>query len=283
MSIDYKALAASMTADELDAWIDANTPQELIDAEVSAMRAEGQLVRNGSSMGGSVRTRYATPGQRSGRGTVRKLSDRQVAFIRHLMRERDTRGLVRLPGSEDFENMSLRGARDLIERLLACPVRADAVPADAPMATPAQVSYLTTLMSQRVVPDGMAFGEPATMTRKAASDAIEALKAAPYRPRETATPTELDAAIYLLDGRVYKVQRAVHGSGNMYAKVLNPESGKFEYASGAIRNLKPDMRMSLDQAKEYGALYGVCARCGRTLTDEASIERAIGPVCAGKF
>jgi hypothetical protein len=28
--------------------------------------------------------------------------------------------------------------------------------------------------------------------------------------------------------------------------------------------------MSLEQAVEFGAVYGVCCRCGRTLTDENS-------------
>lgn len=29
-------------------------------------------------------------------------------------------------------------------------------------------------------------------------------------------------------------------------------------------------------------LYGVCCRCGRTLTDENSISEGIGPICATK-
>jgi hypothetical protein len=41
--------------------------------------------------------------------------------------------------------------------------------------------------------------------------------------------------------------------------------------------------MSLEEAKAFGRLYGVCVRCGATLTDEQSIEAGIGPVCAGRF
>jgi hypothetical protein len=41
--------------------------------------------------------------------------------------------------------------------------------------------------------------------------------------------------------------------------------------------------MTLDQAKAFGALYGACCNCGKTLTDERSIEAGIGPVCARKF
>lgn len=36
-------------------------------------------------------------------------------------------------------------------------------------------------------------------------------------------------------------------------------------------------------AAAYGKLHGTCGLCGRTLEDEASIERGLGPVCAAKF
>ena len=105
------------------------------------------------------------------------------------------------------------------------------------------------------------------------------------------------------DGRIFKVQRAVNGSGNLYAKELLTEAvghcggceacdgedlcltydARFEYAAGAMRLLSAETAMSLEQAKTYGALYGTCCACGRTLTDEASIAAGIGPVCAEKF
>jgi len=40
--------------------------------------------------------------------------------------------------------------------------------------------------------------------------------------------------------------------------------------------------MTVDEAARYGRLYGRCMVCGRTLTDEGSIERGIGPICASK-
>lgn len=88
-------------------------------------------------------------------------------------------------------------------------------------------------------------------------------------------------------GEIFRVQKAVHGSGNLYAKrLIAPafEGGKasFEYAPGAVRKLKPEWRMTLEEAKEYGALYGCCIRCCRTLTREESIERQMGPVCSSK-
>ncbi len=41
--------------------------------------------------------------------------------------------------------------------------------------------------------------------------------------------------------------------------------------------------LTLELAKEYGKLYGQCMICGRTLTNEDSIEAGIGPICAGKL
>lgn len=39
----------------------------------------------------------------------------------------------------------------------------------------------------------------------------------------------------------------------------------------------------LEAAKKYGRESGRCCSCGRDLTDPASIEAGIGPVCAQKF
>jgi hypothetical protein len=84
---------------------------------------------------------------------------------------------------------------------------------------------------------------------------------------------------------IYKVVKAVHGSGRLYAQRLEIEgnSGRFEYAGGAIRSLRAEWKMTLEQAKAFGSLYGFCVRCGATLTDDVSIKAGIGPVCAGRF
>lgn len=85
--------------------------------------------------------------------------------------------------------------------------------------------------------------------------------------------------MYFFEGAVVKVQLAVHGSGKPYAKKLNTETGKFEYTPGLVWKLKPEHKLTLEKAKEFGQLYGMCAVCGRTLTNEESIEASIGPVC----
>jgi hypothetical protein len=99
--------------------------------------------------------------------------------------------------------------------------------------------------------------------------------------------------MYRKAGTIYKVQKAVHGSKLNYAKRLvqvlanDPKTGKpkfkFEYAPGFVYELRSEHMLTLDQAKEFGALYGTCCVCGRTLTREESIAAGIGPVCVTKF
>jgi len=89
--------------------------------------------------------------------------------------------------------------------------------------------------------------------------------------------------MYAKGGEVYKVQRAVHGSGHLYVKRLDKATQSFEYAPGILRQLTMADRMTLAEAKAYGALYGVCCVCARTLTNEESIAAGIGPVCAGRL
>lgn len=98
---------------------------------------------------------------------------------------------------------------------------------------------------------------------------------APAR-REPATE-----GMYVVGGTIYKVQRALHGSQRLYAKRLESD-GSWEMIPGMIRNLTQADRMTLEAAKAYGDLYGRCVRCQADLTDEASIARGLGPVCAGK-
>lgn len=46
--------------------------------------------------------------------------------------------------------------------------------------------------------------------------------------------------------------------------------------------IKPESRFNLEQAMEFGAIYGECALCGRELTNELSIALGIGPVCGNR-
>lgn len=133
---------------------------------------------------------------------------------------------------------------------------------------------------------------------------------------------EITEGMWKLGDRIIKIQRAVHGSGNLYGKELfvskwpacktcgcqKGEHGRmygrpcmdcdceawvdgeavvhnWQKIVGAVRVLREQggRKMTLEEAEEFGALYGFCCVCGRTLTRESSIEAGIGPVCADKF
>lgn len=81
------------------------------------------------------------------------------------------------------------------------------------------------------------------------------------------------------DGTIVKVQQS-RNSGRLYGKVLDDE-GHFEYEPKAVREVV--RKLTLEEAAAYGRRTGVCCNCGRELTDPASIEAGIGPVCAGRL
>ena len=101
---------------------------------------------------------------------------------------------------------------------------------------------------------------------------------------DTRQPLE-DGLYQLADGTVVKLQynRAGGDGRRLYGKVLDAETGSFDYAPGIMRKVTVDDKMSLDQAAAFGRLYGRCVACGRELTDEASIAAGIGPVCVKRF
>lgn len=100
--------------------------------------------------------------------------------------------------------------------------------------------------------------------------------------KEQAPSKQAADGFYNVDGAIYKVVKAVHGSGHPYAKRLNTERGGWEYAPGMVKTLRPEQMLTLEEATRFGRLYGICVICGAPLTDEKSIEAGIGPICRGK-
>lgn len=155
-----------------------------------------------------------------------------------------------------------------------------------PPATEKQVAFIRRLREER----GIDVNDPLPggATKRSASAYIEKLLAMPKQVDRglRREPPEGIHVIFRGDTpmEIYKVQVAVHGSGRKYAKALNMETGEFEYAGRRpLFSLSKNTLMTLEQAKTFGHLYGMCVRCGATLTDEKSIAMGIGPVCAGKF
>lgn len=186
------------------------------------------------------------------------------------------------------------------------------------MATPKMVRFVQSLARDREMTPGTAADamqriDEDRLTFDYARQFIDAYKDAPAKViRTQGTPkrtVEQDGMYRDPDtGAIYKVQRnKAQGDGSrLYAKRLvldgvpkgetrkqyhitpgtpveeGTASVSFHYAAGAMREIQPEWKMTADEAREFGALYGTCVRCGRTLTLEESIERSMGPVCAAR-
>ena len=151
-------------------------------------------------------------------------------------------------------------------------------------ATEKQVQFIDRLVEEREIPPtGLArlllemwdFDR----TRETATVLIDALMALP-RLRQDKAPAP--SGLHVLDGEVYRVVVS-RGSGRPYALLLVEAPGAFEYAPGAVRHLSEDTLMTLEEARDYGVRHGVCAACGRTLTNPESIEYGIGPICRTRY
>lgn len=101
--------------------------------------------------------------------------------------------------------------------------------------------------------------------------------------------------MYTSGDDIFKVQKS-RTSGHLYAKRLVVIGGKrlvdadesvvnfeFEYAPGAVRDLRDSDRMTREQAAAFGLRFGICCVCGKTLTDAESVKNGIGPVCIKQF
>lgn len=100
-----------------------------------------------------------------------------------------------------------------------------------------------------------------------------------------AKPAALEEGYYLIDGGIFKVRRTKDGE-RQYGMRLSVRDGrgKWEFEQGAMRVIREQgVKLTLEEAASFGHLHGLCAVCGRTLTDPKSVERGIGPVCAGKL
>lgn len=124
-------------------------------------------------------------------------------------------------------------------------------------------------------------------------DRLKAERAKKRRASDTALLNSLSVkrwepvgeGFYMLDGRVVKVVASPYARNpyGMTVKVLIPDLGVWDLAWPLFRLLRPEHKLTLEQAAEFGKATGRCARCAAVLTDEESISRGVGPVCATKF
>lgn len=90
--------------------------------------------------------------------------------------------------------------------------------------------------------------------------------------------------IHLSQMGILSVVNPVYGAG-YYGKF--DRSGNFkptkECTEEILAQLYDIEENGVEAAKRIGLLTGTCCVCGRSLTNEGSIEAGIGPICASKF
>lgn len=172
------------------------------------------------------------------------------------------------------------------------------VAAAAIPATAKQESFLRKLLNERE--HGWDATEPfiaaLLSNRKACSGSIDLLLGMPKAaPKLTAdAPVELADGVYRWNDTFYKVYHTIHGANVQVAKVLHLQeagtdangkqlwSGEWEYVGKKpLYTLRPEHKLTKEEAKQFGLVYGMCVRCARDLTREESIHVGYGPTCAG--
>lgn len=101
-------------------------------------------------------------------------------------------------------------------------------------------------------------------------------------PARPSAPAVTQPGFYELDGNIYKVKFS-KSSGRLYALLVTEDDTKGSFASGVVFKLTEDMKLTEERAAAFGKITGQCLICNRTLTVQESIDRGIGPVCAGKM
>lgn len=233
----------------------AQTPTDTNwDAEMARREAEEQRRVDFTKFG-------KAPADRPAPGTA---TLKQVRFIRSLLNDKDIPGhenawAVGLeselgagePGEDSFKpwSLSIKEAGISIDKLLKMPKRANA---------PANAGKASAVLTE----DGI-YRNPKT-------DQIYKVQ----WNRAGGDGRRLYAKLLVVDNEWER-----DGDGN----VINEGKAHFEYASGAMRDLRPEWKLDRDEAARYGQLYGICVRCSSPLTDEESIAAGLGPICRGKF
>lgn len=229
---------------------------------------------------------------------VHQASDKQVAFVKRLVAEKDTAG-VKIPA--DLDQISKKAASAIIDRLIDRPNKVTTTQAPTRLASEKQRAFVRRLLAERDLAGTayVAWDDVLIDEHLSPADASAAIDDLMSRPRAERVVVPLEAGIYRNPdtAAIYKVYTN-QARTRMLAKLLVLPEGwldvpreqraellgkpNWDYQGVAERFVQPAWRMTLEQAKEFGTIYGVCCDCGALLTDENSIKAGIGPWCARK-
>lgn len=238
------------------------------------------------------------PGTRSGNGFVHGMTEAQTNYVLFLLKTKDTRELSTklLRGwtldPSQIHTISKQHARPFIDALKACKDKGSVSDKKELNGSPRQIEWITKGLN----------GKPSLLTEKgfisesdittlyikhnySAKEVIDALlkmpRKASVKAEVKAETKEITEGMYKMGERIFKVYLNRANTCLLTKELID---GEFEYLGSAQWKLpKGAVRMTLDEAKQYGKLTGTCCVCSRKLTDETSIANGIGPICEAKF
>lgn len=212
-----------------------------------------------------------------GQFAVHYASPAQQRYIAKLLSERD-HTLTDIEPS----TVNLKHASDIIDSLLKFPLKSEFVV----RASDKQVSFIESLVQSKV--DGqtrldrylsdMGITSVGQLTSVTARKVIDGLLQLPSVPRDV----QVDVGAYAYDGILYSVRKS-RESGKLHAYHWSSASNKWEYSGNIKYDLRPEHRLSLADAMDFGIQTGSCIHCGRTLTDKASVRYGMGSTCRKKY
>lgn len=156
--------------------------------------------------------------------------------------------------------------------------------------TAKQRAFATTLLAERTHDLGPDFAEWTleTLTAAEASALIDGLLKAP-RVKVASDAPDVPAGRYAIEveGKLAFFKVDVPGPDSRWHGwvFVKQVAGDEQYPVKGARRATVLAGIAADPREamlRYGREIGSCGHCGRTLTDEASREAGIGPVCAGK-
>ena len=205
---------------------------------------------------------------------VKYCSPAQARFIQRLLDER-----VHDFQISDAKTVNKKHASRIIEQLLKCPKKPEAI---EPISEK-QLSYIDALVQTREGASTIvnSFGSVYRLDKDKARELIDTLVLLQYKKQ--ATPEEkLEVGAYLHDGVIYSIRKN-SSSGRLHAFTFDHDLKAWSYARGIVNQIKPEERLTLAQASQFGAQTGCCVHCRRTLTVQKSIVAGMGKICASRY
>jgi len=215
-------------------------------------------------------------GNQYGTFKVHYCSPAQARFIARLLEER-----VHDFKITDATRVNKKHATRIIDQLLNCPKKY------IEPITEKQLSYADLLLKTRIGADAILkaclhLSKVNTIYELDRDHAKKMIDSLVTLPKIQVAEPDLEVGAYRHNDQIFSVRKS-RESGRLHAYVFNLVTKKWEFARGLVYEIKPEERLTLAQAMQFGASTGFCVHCGRTLTVQKSVVAGMGRVCASKY